>query len=112
MIADMRSAHLGPTQLVSCDGGGPQIPDDILYAIAPGADTGRMEPNTLTSVTGCGEARERVHKAFMQAGDWCVVCGKTDRLPVVLGVMMGLVEANGEEQALLFGCSRVVSYFA
>ena len=105
MLSDMRSAHLGPSQqVVPCDHAGPVIPEDVYYAISMGADIGQMPQDSLMTVTGTGETAVRPQKTYMQPGDFCIVAGK-DRLPIMLGVMMGSVQHEGEENGLCFGCN-------
>ena len=54
------------------------------------------------TVTGLREEEQRAEKAFMSPGDFAIVLGK-DRLPIVLGVLMGLINSEGEDQGLLLG---------
>lgn len=110
MISDMKGAHLGPCQLVSREPDEMQIPEDIYYSVAMGADIGSMPQNSLMTVTGVEAANTPAQKAFMQCGDFCVVAGK-DRLPVVLGVLMGFVQHDDEEHGLCPGC-RLFVYVA
>lgn len=107
MISDMKSAHLGPCQLVCREQDEMQIPEDIYYAVSAGADIGNMPQNSLMTVTGVEAANTPARKAFMQPGDFCVVAGK-DRLPIVLGVLMGFIQQNDEEHGLRFGCRLFV----
>ena len=102
MLADLKCAHLGPCQLVSRDAESIAIPEDIYYSISMGADIGHLPQDSLVSVTGLPENREPAKKAYIQPGNFCVVAGK-DRLPIVLGVLMELVQYNGEEQGLCLG---------
>lgn len=88
MISDLRSAHLGPCQLVAREPDPLEIPNDIYYSISMGADI---------------ESRAPARKAFIGPGDFCVVAGKDQTLPIVLGVLMELVNYDGEEQGLFFG---------
>ena len=109
MIADMKAAHLGPRQIVAQDNDPIQIPNDIYYQISMGADIGHMPQDTLMTVQGLDEDAGSTQKAYMTPGDFCIVAGK-DKLPIVLGVLMGIVQANGAEQGLLFGCSWFVFF--
>ena len=109
MIADMKAAHLGPRQTVAQDNDPIQIPNDIYYQISMGADVGHMPQDTLMTVQGLDEDAGSTQKAYMTPGDFCIVAGK-DKLPIVLGVLMGIVQANGAEQGLLFGCSWFVFF--
>lgn len=102
MIADMRAAHLGPRQIVSQDQDALQIPNDVYYHISMGSDIGHMPQNSLMTISGLGEAAAPAQKAFMSPGDFCIVAGK-DRLPIVLGVLMSLLEVSGEENGVLLG---------
>ena len=72
-----------------------------------GADIGHMPQDTLMTVQDLDEDAGSTQKAYMTPGDFCIVAGK-DKLPIVLGVLMGIVQANGAEQGLLFGCSCCV----
>ena len=67
MISDMKSAHLGPCQLVCREQDEMQIPEDIYYAVSAGADIGNMPQNSLMTVTGVEAANTPARKAFMQA---------------------------------------------
>lgn len=103
MISDMLGAHLGPCQIVARDEDPLQIPDDIYYQISMGADIGHMPQENLMTVAGLPDhVAAKTHKAFMSPGDFCIVAGK-DRLPIVLGVMVGMISVNGEDQGLLLG---------
>ena len=102
MLADLKCAHLGPCQLVSRDAESMAIPEDIYYSISMGADIGHLPQDSLVTVTGLPQNREPAQKFYIQPGDFCVVAGK-DRLPIVLGVLMELVQYNGEEHGLWRG---------
>ena len=109
-MSDLRSAHLGPCQLVAQEPGSIQIPEDIYYTVSMGADIGHLPQDSLVTVTGAPENREPAQKAFVSPGDFCVVAGK-DRLPIVLGVLMELVHCDGEEQGLFFGGTNLALKF-
>ena len=103
MISDLRSAHLGPCQLVSREPDPIEIPQDIYYQISMGADIGHLPQDSLLTISGVSEYNAPAQKAYISPGDFCCVAGKDPRLPIVLGVLMELVNANGEEQGLSFG---------
>ena len=103
MISDLRSAHLGPCQLVAREPDPLEIPNDIYYSISMGADIGHLPQDSLVTMTGLDESRAPARKAFIGPGDFCVVAGKDQTLPIVLGVLMELVNYDGEEQGLFFG---------
>ena len=94
MISDLRSAHLGPCQLVAREPDLLEIPNDIYYSISMGADIGHLPQDSLVTMTGLDESRAPARKAFIGPGDFCVVAGKDQTLPIVL---------DGEEHGLFFG---------
>ena len=102
MLSDLRNAHLGPCELVLQNQDEIQIPEDLYYQVSMGADSGNMPQDSLMTVTGLREEEQRAEKAFMSPGDFAIVLGK-DRLPIVLGVLMGLINSEGEDQGLLLG---------
>ena len=56
------------------------------------------------TIGGLRAEAEPTQKAFMSPGDCAVVLGK-DRLPIVLGVLMGLINSEGQDHGLLPGFS-------
>lgn len=104
MISDLLNAHLGPCQMVLQNQDEIQIPDDLFYQVSMGADIGNMPPESLMTIGGLRAEAEPTQKAFMSPGDFAVVLGK-DRLPIVLGVLMGLINSEGQDHGLLPGFS-------
>ncbi len=100
MLSDMRNAHLGPCQLVAADTDAIQIPQDVYYTLAMGADIGHLPQDFLMTVTGANEAAKPSIKAHIGPGDFCVVSSKNAKLPIVLGVFMESVQHDGEEFGL------------
>ena len=104
MVSDLRSAHLGPTQLVMREPDPIDIPEDIYYQISQGADIGHLPQDSLVTVTGLPEDREKAKKAYVSPGDYVIVLGKDEKvLPIVLGVLVEFMNYNGEDHGVLFG---------
>lgn len=111
MISDMRSAHLGPTQLVIREPQPIDVPEDVYYQISMGADIGHLPQDSLVTVTGAPESRVPAQKAYVSPGDFVVVAGKDDKiLPIVLGVLVELIQHNGDDHGLPLG-SRDLQFF-
>eukprot|EP00435_Cladocopium_sp_Y103_P015390 s434_g3.t1 len=88
MVADLRCAHLGPCQIVTRIAEPLAIPEDIYYSISMGADIGHLPQNSLLSISGLPEGHEPARKAYVSPGDFVIIPGKPDRLPIVLGVLV------------------------
>lgn len=87
--------------MVAADTDALQIPQDIYYSLAQGADIGHLPQDSLITVTGANEAAKPSVKAHITREDFCIVSSKNAKLPIVLGVFMESVQHDGEGFGLL-----------
>ena len=85
ILADLR--RMGSAFPIQQQGALPILPDDVLLAVAPGADIGPQPSENLITVDGVPGGATATRKDWVTPGDLVIIAGHKN-LPFNMGVLM------------------------